>query len=126
MQDNNGNRVTLLKYIEEKFAALEKLWAAEIKANAEARDLALTVLNARLEHMNQFREENQNLQTTKVGNKDCEQYRLLMASEIRPLREYQVELRGKASQRTANNLLIISLVNLALFGVSLVMMALLR
>ena len=76
--------------------------------------------------MNEFREQNQDLQTTKVGNKECEQHRVNFEKELRPLREYQIELKGKASQRTANNLLVISLINLALFGVSLIMMALFR
>ena len=125
MQENNS-RVTLLQYVESKFDALEKLWSAEIKANAEARDLALKVLNARLEHMNQFREENKDLQATKMSKVDCEQHRVNFEKELRPLREYQIELKGKASQRTANNLLVISLINLALFGVSLIMMALFR
>ena len=118
--------MTLLQYIEEKFNSLEKLWNSERKANAEARDLASQILNTRLDHMNQFREQNKDLQTMKVGKVDCEQYRVAIEKELRPLREYQIEVRSKASQRTVNNIMIISIANLALFGVSLILMVLFR
>ena len=101
MQENN-NRVTLLQFVEAKFDALEKQWASEIKANAEARELATKILNARLEHMNNFRS-------------DCEKYREGFEKELRPLREWQAVMEGKASQRSVYIVLAISLFNIGLF-----------
>ena len=101
MQENN-NRVTLLQFVEAKFDALEKQWAAEGKANSEARDLAAEILNVRLEHMNNFRS-------------DCEKYREGFEKELRPLREWQAVMEGKASQRRVYIVLAISLFNIGLF-----------
>ena len=100
MQENN-NRVTLLQFVESKFDALEKQWAAEGKANSEARDLAAEILNVRLEHMNNFRS-------------DCERYREGFEKELRPLREWQAVMEGKASQRSVYTVLAISIIGLGL------------
>ena len=100
MQDNN-NRVTLLQFVEEKFDSLEKLWAAEGKANAEARDLASNILEARLKHVDSIRS-------------DCEKYRAGFEKELRPLREWQAVMQGKASQRSVYTVLAISIIGLGL------------
>ena len=100
--------VSLKEYVEARFNAMDK-----------ALELYTANNNNRLDHMNEFREENKNLSITKISTDACESYRASIDKELRPLRKAIDVMEGKASQRSVYIAWLIAIIGIGLAIVSI-------
>ena len=95
----NG-QVTIKEFLEERIDALEDKVSLHLKLNQVALDKASAELNARLEHMNEFRQQLQRQEGTFLTKENYDVKHTLLEREIASLKETRAELRGRATQQS--------------------------
>jgi len=102
------NMISIKEYFDTKLDALEKSIC-----------LSRDTLNARLESMNEFRESLKDQTTSFFTRKEHEFYAEKIETQLRSLELSRAVLEGKASQKTMNITLILSILSLAIGIVAL-------
>ena len=108
MTTNDNDEVSLKEYIDIKINSMER-----------AVDVASQGMNKRLEGMNEFRQQLKDQTNTFLTRNEYETKHTLLADKISDLRESRAEMAGKASQKSVNITLLISILGLVIGLVSI-------
>jgi len=117
MPEVNGEKVTLKEYIDWRFSELEKRLTSESRLNEIAINKATNTIDDRLALMNEFRGQMKDRETAFATRSEMKS----LEKAIEDLRLSRAELAGKASQKSVDTALLMSLVGLLLGIISFVM-----
>jgi hypothetical protein len=117
MQDEkmNGVSVALKEYFERILSEREKQYDERFSSQQTQMETATKVINAKLEGMNEWRQQSKEREAHFITRDEHESFR----KEIESLKLSRAELEGKASQMSVIIALLISVLGLIIGGAAL-------
>lgn len=108
--NDEPDTVSLEKYVDKRFDALEKILTVRFEAEDRATLLFQRGLETRLEHLNEWRQQSKERERDFMPRCEYDAHHDQVVEDIRGLRESRAELTGKASQRSVNLAIALSVV----------------
>ena len=113
--------IKLVKYIDEQVKFVRSLMKSKYQTIEKSTDLATSVLDKRLDSMNEFRQALKDQQLTFVSKTEYQISHHRVVEDIKMLREAKANLEGKASMTSVIIAYIIGIIGIILGIVRLFM-----
>ena len=121
MSNDDPDNVPLEKYLDKRLDALESLMVTRFDAADKATVLFQIALEARLEGLNEWRQQSKDRERDFMPRSEYQLHHDQVCSDVRELRESRAELEGKASQKSVNLAVILTVFALFLSALGVIL-----